>query len=108
MNSIKFCTECRNISIIKNIDDEVKYVCTVCENIEDITADYLLISKSSNYQTEHTPNINTKYNYALQRTRKYECPTPNCKDSEIIIIPNSSDTLIKSILCTKCDSYHKF
>jgi DNA-directed RNA polymerase subunit M/transcription elongation factor TFIIS len=117
-STIRFCSNCNN-KYYHNIDNnELKYYCRVCGNVEHNIAKEALCVLDTQFQKEsknfdHLVNKYTKLDPTLPRINKILCPNPECTtntehtEREIIYL-RYDDVNIKYIyVCSTCDTVWK-
>ena len=79
---MNFCKQCNSLLQSKEIEDDLKYVCSVCGEIEDCDDD--IIDSTIYKEKEMDRGDNNKYiiyDNTLARTMKKKCPNEKCKSN---------------------------
>ncbi len=76
---MNFCKQCNSLLQSKEIDNDLKYVCSVCNEIEDCNNQ--IINSTIYKKKEMDRGDNNKYiiyDNTLARTKKKSCPNESC------------------------------
>jgi DNA-directed RNA polymerase subunit M/transcription elongation factor TFIIS len=79
---MNFCKQCNSYLIAKEIDEVLKYECSVCGEIEDCNND--IIDSKIYKEKELIRGDNNKYiiyDNTLPRTKKKKCPNDTCEST---------------------------
>lgn len=103
ITQIHFCPICNNLMTFKDINNELKWVCSICNYNEIFSVNKIVISEANQYKpVDYTLY---KYDQSLKRCHNY---CPNCqKVTELCIFYYTNDSMKNGYVCTECDSFFK-